>query len=124
MREITLFPVLHFDFQPLDDLQMKDCLLIPLVLMLVLSSCNMMPAAFWRNYRPEFILEKNSDQGPWGGVRKIIWRSEVTNTFNSKQLIDYASQNGWQLTDSLISVNDSLKILTDYSCQDYSFSIL
>jgi hypothetical protein len=96
-----------------------------LILLSVVSpSCSRMPAAFWKNYHPELILEKSSDQGPWGGVRKIVWKSETANTFTAKQLIDYAAQNGWQLADSLILIGGSLEIPANASGTDYSLSIL
>jgi hypothetical protein len=83
-----------------------------------------MPAAFWEKYRPELILEKSSDQGPWGGVRKIVWKSEKPHTFTAKQLIEYAAQNGWQLADSLMLIDGSLERPANGSGTDYSFSIL
>jgi hypothetical protein len=91
---------------------------------IALPSCSWMPAAFWEKYRPELILEKNSDQGPWGGVRKIVWKSEKPAVFTAEQLIDYAAQNGWQLVDSLSLIDGSLEMPADASGTDYSFSIL
>jgi hypothetical protein len=105
-------------------MKIKTGLLIPVILTVALSSCSMMPASFWEKYRSELILEKNSDQGPWGGVRKIVWKCEKPDTFTAGQLIDYATRNGWQLTDSLTLIDGLPEMPTNASDADYSLSIL
>ncbi|MDR1408140.1 MAG: hypothetical protein LBJ23_08870 [Tannerella sp.] len=92
---------------------------------LVISSCNKLtPAGFWKNYRHEFIQASESDQGPWGGHRKIVWKYENSDTSNGRKAIDYAIRNGWKLTDSLFFANDSLMPLSPYGETDYSYDIL
>jgi hypothetical protein len=89
------------------------------------SSCNKTtPAGFWTNFHEDLIVTKDSDQGPWGGHREIYWKSENERTFTSREIIDFALENGWQLTDSLIYTNDSLRPLTNYLDTDYSHDIL
>ena len=107
--------------------KIKELLLIVLMSLLTIMqfSCNRLtPAGFWKDFQKQFILTKNSDQGPWGGYLKIIWKSDEVNTFDKQQLINYSQKNGWQLTDSLIISNDSITALTDYSDTDYSYEIL
>jgi hypothetical protein len=89
------------------------------------SSCNKTtPAGFWTNFHEDLIVTKDSDHGPWGGHREIYWRSENKRTFTSREIIDFALENGWQLTDSLSYTNNSLRPLTNYLDTDYSYDIL
>lgn len=83
----------------------------------------MTPAGFWMNFKDDLIVTKNSDQGPWGGYREIYWESKKEKTFNATELIDFASRNGWHVTDSLTYKKSYLKSLTNYD-NDYSFAIL
>jgi hypothetical protein len=56
---------------------------------------------------------EDSDQGPWGGRREICWKSEKGKRFTPSEIIDFASKNGWQLTDSLSYMSGSLMPLTN-----------
>ena len=96
-----------------------------LTLIVLATSCTKTtPAGFWTNFHKDLIIKKNSDQGPWGGHREIYWKSENEKTFTSREIIDFALENGWQLTDSLIYTNDSLRPLTNYFDTGYSLDIL
>lgn len=105
-------------------LKIKHILFV-LTFTVCLTSCSKTtPAGFWTNFYEDLMITKNSDQGPWGGHREIHWRSKNEKTFNLEEIIDFASKNGWQLTDSLIYANNSLSPLTKYPETDYSFDIL
>jgi hypothetical protein len=84
----------------------------------------MMPAAFWKRYRPELILKKSSDQGPWGGVRKVVWKCEKPDGFVAGELIDYAAQNGWPFVDSLRLVDGLPEMPAGGGDADCSLSLL
>jgi hypothetical protein len=98
-----------------------------LTLTVLVTACSKTtPAGFWTNFRKDLILSKNSDQGPWGGHREITWKSEVKNTFNDNELIEYAEKNDWKIIDSISFLTDTLtknsfiKLKND----DYSLDIL
>ncbi|HMJ46132.1 MAG TPA: hypothetical protein VK498_02320 [Ferruginibacter sp.] len=79
--------------------------IFPFLLFLIstigLSCNNFTPAGFWKNYKREFLLHNISDQGPYGGHSAIYWKAKDANTFNSKAVIKYATNNQWKLKDSL-----------------------
>jgi hypothetical protein len=60
-----------------------------------------MPAGFWTEYKKHFIEKNSSDQGPWGGKRIIHWKAEKPNAIVAKEMLDFASGNGWLIVDSL-----------------------
>ena len=96
-----------------------------MALIALITSCNKTtPSAFWTNFHRNLITAKISDQGPRGGHREIHWKSEQGKPFTLKEVIEFASRNGWQLTDSLTYTKDSLVKLTNYSDKNYSFDIL
>ncbi len=102
-------------------------LLILFSLTVLINSCNnITPAGFWKSFRMDNIETKNSDQGPWGGHLEIRWKSKNNEIFKANQLIDFATNNGWILTDSIKFTADSLsKLRTNYtSNEDYSLEIL
>jgi hypothetical protein len=72
------------------------CLIMPY------SCTQLLPAGFWKNYQPQLIREKESDQGPWGRYRKIVWESNKIHPFDKGNIIDYSHSNGWLLTDSVL----------------------
>lgn len=92
-----------------------------------MTSCNKTtPAGFWKDFHKDLILTKNSDQGPWGGQREINWKSESTNTFTDKELIEFADKNDWKLLDSISFSADTLtkKSFSTLKNDDYSLDIL
>lgn len=96
-----------------------------MTLTVLATSCSKTtPSGFWTNFHKDLITTKDSDQGPWGGHIEIHWKSEISKTFSSREIVDFASKNGWQLTDSLIYTSESLRQLTNYSDTDYSIDIL
>ncbi len=69
---------------------------------LLFLSCNKMtPAGFWKSYKSNFLIKNISDQGPWGGHRAMYWKGDKPNTFNSKDVMDFAIKNSWKLIDSM-----------------------
>ncbi len=96
-------------------------------MIVLVTSCNKTtPASFWKGFHKDLTLTKNSDQGPWGGHREINWKSEYTNTFTDKELIEFADKNDWKLLDSISFSADTLtkKSLSTLKNDDYSLDIL
>jgi hypothetical protein len=60
-----------------------------------------MPTGFWKNYKGDLIKEDISDQGPWGGHRTMLWESKVRNQFETKEIIDFATNNGWTFVEEI-----------------------
>lgn len=64
-------------------------------------SCNKTtPAGFWKNDESNLLVRNISDQGSYGGRRAIFWKSE-NSLFDVKSILDFATENGWILIDSL-----------------------
>lgn len=82
------------------------------------------PTGFWINYKKDLITKKVNNQGPWGGTSEIKWKSNRINYFSTKEILAFAKQNGWQLTDSLIYKKHSIKPFTNYNEKDYSCQLL
>jgi hypothetical protein len=96
-------------------------------LTVLVSSCNKTtPAGFWNDFHKDLILTKNSDQGPWGGQEEINWKSESSNMFTDKELVEFADINNWRLIDSISFSVDTLtkKSLSMLKNDDYSLDIL
>lgn len=47
------------------------------------------------------LVENISEQGPYGGHTAMYWKSKTSYSFDTNELIDFASRNGWSLMDSL-----------------------
>ncbi|WP_426065067.1 hypothetical protein [Flavobacterium sp. DSP2-3-1] len=82
------------------------------------------PAGFWTNYQNGSIESKINDQGPWGGNSEFHWKSNSANVFSTKEILDFAIKNGWQLTDSLVYKRKSIKPFTNYNDKNYSYRLL
>lgn len=75
-----------------------------------LFSCSKVtPSGFWMNFQKEFLKENISDHGAYGGHVAMHWKSKEEKTFSSKEVIDFATKNGWELMDSLEVQPDDLK---------------
>src|ERR1700752_957282 len=75
-----------------------------------LSSCHKTtPAGFWLDFRKDLIVKSISDQGPYGGRREIFWKATGGRKFSSKEFIEFAKENGWQLMDSIFIPLEKLK---------------
>jgi hypothetical protein len=83
------------------------------------------PAGFWTDFHKDLISSKNSDQGPWGGLREISWKSE-TEAFSLAEVLSYSTEHDWTFVDSLTIAADSLtsRSLSSLSTDDYSTDIL
>ena len=85
----------------------KQFILPILLLTLAFASCNKVtPAGFWKNYKSELLIKNISDQGFYGGHRAIYWKSEKPYIFDTKNILDFATKNGWTLVDSSEFSND------------------
>jgi hypothetical protein len=72
-----------------------------LILTIAFAACNKAtPAGFWKNYKKDLVVKNISDQGLYGGNRVVCWKSDRANTFNFKEVHDFANNNGWTLVDS------------------------
>lgn len=78
--------------------------------MLGLLSCSSTtPSGFWDDFKKEALTKNISDQGLHGGHRAIYWKSQKKGAFHSKEIVDFATRNGWQLTDSLEVKSEDLE---------------
>jgi len=85
---------------------------IPIIftLMFGLFSCNKVaPSGFWVGFQKELLKENISDQGPYGGHLAMHWKSKKEKAFSSKEIIDFATRNGWELVDTLEVRSEDLK---------------
>jgi hypothetical protein len=73
-----------------------------LVLFTILFSCDkLMPGGLWDHFETDLRIEKQSDQGPWGGTRTYYWKSSACGYFSQRKVFEYASSHGWSLVDSI-----------------------
>jgi hypothetical protein len=87
---------------------MKYLKLLFVIIILAFSSCQKTkPSGFWLDYKNEFIVSKNSDNGPFGGETKIAWYCE--KEIADKDVINYAEKNGWKLIDSVNSDSEMIR---------------
>lgn len=57
------------------------------------------PAGFWKTYESDLIVQKESDQGPWGGERAITWHSDSPGTLTFDNASRFAASQGWKLVE-------------------------
>lgn len=109
-----------------DTLKLKiNFILTGLTLLFLITSCSkVIPLGFWTNYHSDLITSKENDQGPWGGRTEIHWKSNDENSFSTKEILEFAKKNGWQLIDSLVYKKNVIKPLSNYSKKDYSYRLL
>lgn len=102
-------------------------LLIFLSCSIILASCsNSFPSGFWENFHEELIIKNESNQGPWGGQRKIHRKSSTSKLFNENELLDFAAKNDWKQVDSF-TINENItndSTLIKPRRDDYSFELL
>jgi len=90
-------------------MRIRPFILLTLILTFAFISCNKAtPSGFWKNYKTNILVTNISDQGPYGGHRAIYWKSE-SSFFDTKSILDFATKNGWTLTDSLEFDQDQTK---------------
>jgi len=95
-------------------MKIKLSVLFALYLLILFSSCKKLtPAGFWLNYKSDFIKNRISDQGPWGGTRAINWIANNPGTFNNDEVLKFAAKNGWKLTGTLYITEAQLKSWVD-----------
>src|SRR5688572_11501396 len=82
--------------------QMRISQLIIFLTILALVSCDKnMPGGFWRTFDRKSIVKNESDQGPYGGHRIIHWVTDKKGTYDQKSVLEFATSNGWNPTDTL-----------------------
>jgi hypothetical protein len=86
---------------------MKSPLLILVCITLAMSCGRAKPAGFWTNFHKDLLIKNTSDHGPWGGHSTWVWESN-TSTFTDAAVIDFATKNGWTITDSLTLSADTI----------------
>lgn len=80
---------------------LKPFILLKLILILAFISCKKAtPTGFWKTYKKDFLVKNISDQGPYGGHRAVYWKSANPYTFDTKDILEFATKNGWTLVDS------------------------
>jgi hypothetical protein len=103
----------------------KNILIVFIVAIFVVGCSKKIPAGFWTNYQENYVIKKSSDQGPWGGFYEIHWKSDIPNTFKSKDVMDFALKNGWTFTDSTsFNYLERIKSNLRKSYDDYSDEIM
>jgi len=91
---------------------------------LILFSCSKSsPAGFWNKFNSESIIEKSSDQGPYGGKRKIVWKN-FNNKLLNQDFLKFANKNGWELIDSLEIRNNDFNSDKTTNLDKYSIEII
>ena len=71
----------------------------------------------------DLLLTKNSNQGPWDGKRELCWKSKTINTFNNKELIEFATTNDWKLLDSISFFSDTLTQISFSKLKNDEYSL-
>ena len=56
------------------------------------------------------MKQKYSDQGPWGGVRWILWTSPTPGTFQPSDVMAFAKSRGWSCRDFAQYSADQLRL--------------
>jgi len=105
-------------------LKIKSILAILTLSILITACSKTTPAGFWINYQKGLISSKANDQGPLGGDSEIHWKYNSAKAFSTKEILDFATKNGWQLTDSLVYKKKLIKPFTNYNDKDYSYCLL
>jgi hypothetical protein len=83
-------------------LDIRKILFFVTIYWITLSSCHKAtPAGFWLDFRKDLLVRSISDQGPYGGKRELFWKGNRSNQFSSRELVEFATKNGWQLVDSI-----------------------
>ncbi|RKS02896.1 hypothetical protein [Flavobacterium sp. 102] len=81
---------------------------ILIVVSFLFIACNKTkPSGFWLDYKDNLIASKHTDNGPYGGETKVTWKNK--QKFESRDVINYAENNGWKLIDSLKPDSEKVK---------------
>ncbi|WP_243346938.1 hypothetical protein [Parabacteroides sp. FAFU027] len=81
-------------------MRIKEVILLIIISIGIISCTKISPAAFWLNYKKDFIVKELNNQGPWGGYRIIHWKIKGNEAFEKSDIFNYAKDNGWILIDS------------------------
>jgi hypothetical protein len=69
--------------------------LAAIAVMSAASCARLTPAGFWARYKPDLIVGRHSDQGPWGGTRWLHWEARSLGTFTAADAVQFAASYGW-----------------------------
>ena len=87
----------------------KRLVLAILPLTMSLSCDKVMPGGIWEKFEQDLLIEKQIDQGPWGGTRTYYWKSNSEGYFTKKKVIVFTSSNDWELVDSIKYQDEQFK---------------
>ena len=59
------------------------------------------PAGFWESYQSELIVDRESDQGGYGGHRWIHWESDEAGAFVEAAVRSFAAEEGWEVVERI-----------------------
>lgn len=93
----------------------KRLFLFSLLLVSVSSCSEVSPSGFWLGFHPDNIVDEHSDQGPWGGVRKIKWTIDAHQPVTESELLAFAVKNDWKLIRKLVLIDRITPTDSDYS---------
>ncbi len=75
-----------------------------------LFSCDNTPyLSFWSEYKKESLIIKNNNQDTRGGNMFFHWKAINNIVFNSKEIVEFAKNNNWELVDSVEVSIDKVK---------------
>jgi hypothetical protein len=68
------------------------------VVLFIVSACSLVrgPSGFWKTFRSDLVVDRYSDQGPWGGLRWLHWSADTPGTFGEDEVVRFAEDNGWK----------------------------
>lgn len=80
---------------------MKQLFILAMAILSLFSCSFISSSNFWLTFQKENQISKNNSQGARGGHLQISWECSNENCFNTKEIINYARQNGWEYLDSI-----------------------
>ncbi|MDB5285126.1 MAG: hypothetical protein JWR05_75 [Mucilaginibacter sp.] len=94
-----------------------------LLIEIFIIGCNKFsPAGFWKGFDSEHIIEKVSDQGPWGGHRAIYWQNTIVK-YKESDILKFAAGNDWTfITSKPTGVQETPKDWIKYPGTLYIFN--
>ena len=82
-----------------------------------------MPGGVWDKFETELRIKKESDQGPWGGVRSYYWKSDTKGYFDKERMSDFTSSNGWSLVDSIKYEKEEIRNLNKSNGPSFTIQV-
>lgn len=95
------------------------------LILLTTPSCGRhSPGSFWKKFHSRAIIHQQSDQGPWGGHRHIVWYHDVAHIFTPDDLLEFAAKHDWQVVDSIYLYTDTLYNATHPETGNYTENLM